>query len=470
MATTPEQIDLWRAAKKEHQRLEFKEAKKQYDTRKLSEYCVALANEGGGQLLFGIADAPPRQVVGSAAFPDTNEIAQKLFTWIGFRVDVEEVIHPDGRVLVFHVPTRPKGTAYHYDGKYMMRSGEELVPMSEDRLRMIFAEGQPDWLEEPSKTGLSDSEVVALLDTQTYFELRKLAYPTRQKAVLERLKQDRLIEESSQGGWTIGRMTGLLFAKKLFDFPDVARKAPRVVRYEGTSKVNTRLDQIGGKGYAVGFQSLIQFVMAQLPQNEVLAGAIRQEHKLVPEIVIRELIANALVHQDFRLTGSSVMVEVYDNRIEVSNPGEPVVPVERYIDGYLSRNERLADLMRRMGVCEEKGSGIDKVVSTVEAYQLPAPEFTTSHSRTVSVVHGQRPFDAMSGADRIRACYQHAVLKCVMREHMTNSSLRQRFGLGEQKSAVVSQVIAAAIQDGLIKADESVGSSKRLARYLPSWA
>jgi predicted HTH transcriptional regulator len=66
MPTTPQQVDLWRSAPSEHQRLEFKEARNQFDSRKLYEYCVALANEGGGQLILGIADTPPRTAVGSA--------------------------------------------------------------------------------------------------------------------------------------------------------------------------------------------------------------------------------------------------------------------------------------------------------------------------------------------------------------------------------------------------------------------
>jgi len=469
MPTTPEQIDLWRSVPKEYQQLEFKEAKLQYDTGKLRDYCVAIANEGGGQLLLGIANKPPRPITGTQAFPDTNAIAEKLFAWLGFRVDVESVHHPDGRVVVFHIPSRPRGTAYSHDGKYLMRSGEELVPMSEDRLRAIFAEGQPDWLEEPSIRHLSAQDVVALLDTQTYFELGKLSYPTGQKGVLERLEQDRLIERDARG-FSIKRLGALLLAKRLSDFPDVSRKAARVVVYSGTSKVNTKLDQPGERGYASGFRGLVRFVMEQLPQNEVIEDAIRKEQKLVPDIVVRELIANALIHQDFTIGGSSIMIEIYSDRLEISNPGDPMVPEQRFIDGYQSRNERLADLMRRMGVCEEKGSGIDKVVHSVEVFQLPAPEFTTTHQRTVAVVYGHRQFEAMTRADRIRACYQHAALKRVMGDHMTNRSLRERFGLAEEKSALVSQVIAAAIEEGAVKADETVGGSRRHARYLPFWA
>ena len=470
MPTTPEQIDLWRATPKETQWLEFKEAKSQYDTQKLCAYCVAIANEGGGQFVLGIADQPPRAIVGTSAFPDPNDIAEKLFTWLGFRVDVDAVAHPDGRVLVFHIPSRPRGTAYHHSGKYLMRSGEGTVPMSEDQLRKIFAEGQPDWLEEPNRSTLPAQDVVQLLDTQTYFELRKLPYPADRNGVLDRLLQDKLIEKSSDGSFVIRRIGALLLAKQLENFPDVERKAPRVVVYHGGSKVETKLDQVGGKGYAVGFQGLVQYVMAQLPQNETIKDAIRREQKLVPEIVIRELVANALVHQDFSMTGASVMIEVYENRVEISNPGEPIVPVERFIDGYQSRNERLADLMRRMGICEEKSSGIDKVVTTIEMYQLPAPAFTVSHQRTVVIIYGSRPFDEMRRDVRIRACYQHAALKYVMSEPMTNRSLRERFGLSESKSASISQVIAMTIDEKLIKPDETIGDSRRLARYLPFWA
>lgn len=469
MTTSVEQIDLWRNIPTENQQIEFKEAKYQFDNKKLYKYCVALANEGGGRLILGIADQPPRRVVGTEAFNNPVEMAEKIFQAIGFRVDIEEVNHPDGRVLVFHIPSRPRGTAYHFDGAYFMRSGEELVPMSEDQLRRIFAEGEPDWLEEPSLQGLAPQEVIDLLDTQTYFELLKFPYPIDQSGVISRLIQERLIDD--QGGkYSIRRMGALLLAKKLEDFPELERKASRVVVYDGTSKLETKLDRIGTKGYAVGFQGLVRFIMGQLPQNEVIEDALRKEVKLVPEITIRELVANALIHQDFSIRGASVMVEVYSDRVEISNPGEPIVPVERFIDGYQSRNERLASLMRRLGICEEKSSGIDRVIHAVEAYQLPAPDFRISHQRTMVILFGPKEFESMMRDDRVRACYQHAALKWVMSERMTNQSLRERFHLPESKSAIVSQVIALSMEAGVIKPDERVGASRKFARYLPFWA
>jgi hypothetical protein len=140
--TTIEQIDAWRAAKSETEHLEFKEAKNQFDSETLLEYCVAMANERGGVLLLGIANRPPRPVVGTNAFRDTVKTTEDIFFRLHFRVDVEEVQHPEGRVLVFHIPSRPDGHPYELDGSYYMRSGESLVAMTTDQIKQIIAEGR----------------------------------------------------------------------------------------------------------------------------------------------------------------------------------------------------------------------------------------------------------------------------------------------------------------------------------------
>jgi len=225
VAITPEQVDVWLQVRSENQRLEFKEAKQQYDYRKLCQYCVAIANEGGGFLVLGVTNKAPRQVVGTKACPDIVSYTQKLFETLGFRVDIEAVDHSDGRVLAFEIPSRPRGSAYHLDGAYLMRSGESLVPMSEDQLRRVFGEGKPDWVEEHTKSGLDPQEIVELLDTQTFFELMKLPYPTDRSGVIERLERERLIDHSG-GLYAIRRIGALLLAKRLDDFPELARKAP----------------------------------------------------------------------------------------------------------------------------------------------------------------------------------------------------------------------------------------------------
>lgn len=388
---------------------------------------------------------------------------------MGFRIDIEEVNHPDGRVVVVTAPSRPRGVPHHFNGRYLMRVGESLVAMTPDRLQAIFNEDRPDWLEEPGSDVLDAQKVVDLLDTQAFFELLQQPYPTSQNGVIERLISERLIDRQ-RGGFVIRRLGALLLAKRLTSFPDVRRKAMRVVVYDGISKLETKLDEMANRGIAVGFEALIEFVMAQLPQNEVVEHALRQRVKLVPDVVIRELAANALVHQDFTITGASPTIEIYVNRVDISNPGKPVVATDRFIDDYRSRNDRLADIMRRMRICEEKGSGVDRVVHNAEAFQLPAPLFRENVDRTVVTIFGLRPFEDMDRDDRVRACYQHCSLKWVMDERMTNQSLRERFKLPDSRAAVSSQIIAAAIEQGLVRLDETVGASRKYARYLPYWA
>jgi len=224
------------------------------------------------------------------------------------------------------------------------------------------------------------------------------------------------------------------------------------------------------KGFAVAFAQLADLVHAASPRNRLVEDAIRSEVQMFPKQALRELIANAFIHQDMTAGGARVMIELFDDRVEISNPGEPPIDVDRFIDEYKSRNETLADLMRRFGICEEKGSGIDKVVSAVELYQLPAPRFVADNVRTTATLYAHKDFRDMDRDDRIRACYQHCCLQWVTNRRMTNESLRGRFGLTGNQGAVASAIIAATRDAGLIHLEDTGSSSTRYSRYRPFWA
>jgi len=453
--------------------LEFKETKQQFDTTKLLRYCVALSNEGGGHLVLGVTNKSPRQVVGTKAFPSEqaiNNIKARIVDKLRLRVDICEVNHANGRVLIFIIPGRPIGQAIHFNGTYLMRAGESLLPMTPDMLKQIFAESEQNWFSQFARADASSDDVIALLDTQTYFELLGLPYPTSRDAVLERLESEDFISPSASG-WMITNLAAILLAKKLDAFsPALAHKAPRVVIYVDKNKLHTREDKTIIRGYAVGFEALVDFVYSSAPQNRFVEQAMREEVKMFPKQALRELIANALIHQNFQETGSSVMVELYTDRVEISNPGTPPISVERFIDEYRSRNKRLADLMRRFGICEEKGSGIDKVVHAAEVYQLPAPDFRIGETRTTTILFAHQDFSDMSKPDRVRACYQHCCLLYVSNKRMSNQSLRERFKLAASNTATVSLIIRATRESSLIKLDDSESTSTRFARYLPFWA
>lgn len=464
------QLEQWLAGARETEHLEFKEAKQQYDIGKLLRYCVALGNEGGGYLVLGVSDKLPRRVVGTAAFPNTGLIKGKILEALRVRVEVHELQHADGRVLVFEIPARPIGQPLHYEGTYLMRAGEELVPMTADQLKRIFAEGRPPFLTEDASSPIDADDIVALLDVQTFFDLLKLPFPAARDGVIARLLSEKLVRADG-AQYRISNLGALLLAKDLREFETLQRKAVRVVKYKGKNKLATERDLIGQKGFAVGFEGLISYINSQLPMNEVIGQALREEVRMFPELAIRELVANALVHQDFAETGGSVMVEIYADRIEITNPGQPLIPAERFVDEYKSRNERLADVMRRMGICEEKGSGIDKVVFSTEYYQLPAPDVRVTPLHTTVVLFAHKEFVDMEPVERLRACYLHCCLKYVSNEKMTNQSLRERFSLDDTraKSASVSQIIAAAVAQQMIKLDDPDNASKRYAKYVPFW-
>jgi len=289
--------------------------------------------------------------------------------------------------------------------------------------------------------------------------------------MLARLADDTLIVADAAGKWNITNLGAILFARNLEKFKTLARKAVRLIVYEGKGRLQTSREQIIRKGYACGFQATLEQIKALLPRKEAVGpGGIRMEVPLYPEPAIRELIPNALIHQDFAVTGSGPMVEIFSDRMEITNPGLPLVKTERFLDcPPRSRNEALASVMRRVGICEERGSGVDKVVAETERHQLPAPLFETPDGFTRAILFTHRPFRDMNSADRMRACYLHACLRFVERDPMTNSSLRTRLGISEKNKAMVSRVISDAAEKGLIK-PEDPEQGKKYAKYIPHWA
>ncbi|MCE5278033.1 MAG: ATP-binding protein [Planctomycetaceae bacterium] len=318
---------------------------------------------------------------------------------------------------------------------------------------------------------VSGADVLTLLDYPAYFTLLNVPLPETRDGILARLVDDHMIEAREGGQWDILNLGAVLFASDLSKFQRLARKAVRVVEYEGDGRIRTKREHQGRKGYAAGFEGLIGFLKGILPENEVIGDALRKAVPIYPELAIRELVANVIIHQDFTVNGAGPMVEVFDGRLEITNPGEPLMDPERFLDTPpRSRNEALASFLRRAGICEERGSGVDKVVFQTEFYQLPAPLFEAVGGHTRAILFAHRPFASMDKTDRIRACYLHACLQHVQRKRMNNSTLRERFGIEKQNSAQVSRIISDAIEAGVIRAHNPESESKRHASYVPFWA
>jgi len=211
--------------------------------------------------------------------------------------------------------------------------------------------------------------------------------------------------------------------------------------------------------------------MDQLQVSEIIEKALRQKAKIYPEVAVREFVANALIHQDLTIRGSGVMIEIFEDRIEITNPGMPLVDTNRFIDSApKSRNETLAGLMRRLNICEERGSGIDRAVEAIELYQLPAPKFLSGDDYTRVIMYSPRTLTKMSIDDRVRACYQHTCLHYVNNEPVNNQSIRRRFNISKNNVSFASKIISEALEARLIKPSDPENQSKKFASYIPFWA
>ncbi|MCY4483340.1 MAG: hypothetical protein OXC12_10730 [Spirochaetaceae bacterium] len=317
---------------------------------------------------------------------------------------------------------------------------------------------------------LSGNDVLTKLDYPAYFDLLDMPVPDGHAAILDVLQQDRLIVPGAAGGFDITNLGAMLLARNLGEFRSLQRKAVRVIEYRGSGRTDTLKEREGFGGYAAGFEALIGYINARLPESETIGQALRQTVPAFPEIAVRELVANALIHQDFLATGTAPMVEIFPGRIEITNPGEPLVDTQRFLDSPpRSRNEVLASLMRRFRICEERGSGIDKVVFEVERHQLPAPLFETPPNFTRVVLYAHKALAKMDKSERERACYLHACLKYVQRGSMTNTSIRERFGIDEKNRAMASRLIREAVEAGLVSIRLPEASLKN-REYIPFWA
>lgn len=323
--------------------------------------------------------------------------------------------------------------------------------------------------ERAAKSDLPSDEVLRLLQYGVYFDLLNIPMPVKVEDILHFLEEDGVIIKQDNGLYAITNLGAVLFAKKFTEFPSVSRKAARVVQYEGKNRYTMMKEDISDGGYAVIFEEMMKYIHGLLPSKEIIKDGVRIAQLQFPTLAIRELIANALIHQDFFITGTGPVVEIFDNRIEVTNPGSPLVDVFRIIDTPpKSRNEKLSSLMRRMGICEELGTGWDKIVISCEMEQLPAPKMETYEESTKVTLYARADFSSLTIDERLWACYLHSCIRFLQGEFLTNRSLRERFGLKDSSSGMVSRIIKEAVAKKLIRPFDP-DTAPRYMKYVPIW-
>lgn len=309
-----------------------------------------------------------------------------------------------------------------------------------------------------------------MLQVNTYFTLLKIPQPAEKASVLHYLIEDGVIQNQDNGLFAITNLGAILFAKDLNEFGRLGRKAMRVIQYQGKNRLLIQKEETFYQGYAICFENIVRYINAILPSKEDVSSVRLSTTGKFPLPSIREAIANSLIHQDLYITGTAPVVEIFENRIEVTNPGTPLVDVMRIIDNPpKSRNEKLASLMRRLKMCEELGRGWDRMVLSCEAQFLPAPRIEVFQENTKVTLFSEMEFRNIPMEDKLWSCYLHACLMYVQGDALTNKSLRERFNVMESSAGSISRLIKEVVNDGKIKPLDPT-TAKRYMKYIPSWA
>ena len=438
-----------------------------------------LAGRDRAFMVFGIENKTKRKLGTNVRLMNmTKGGGENLLNWL------TRMLEP--RLMIEFVDFEEKGKYYSiisveptydrpvkFDGSEYIRIGENVTNLKghpEYERSLWLATGKRKFDSAIALTHESPDDVLKLLNTETYYSLSEEERPHNDDEILRKLASNGCIREDMESGYDITNLGAILFANDVRQFPSIRSKTVRVISYKGKDKKeSTGEEQEGRRGYAVGFSGLIQYIVKALPKDERYLKGVRQIVPRYSETAIREIVANALIHQDFTLEGGGPVIEIYSDRIEITNPGNALIETDRIIDERRSRNENLASTMRLLGLCEERGGGIDKAIIEIEEMGLPAPEFFMSMNSMRVVMFERKKFSQLSKGDKIWACYCHCVVRWLRHEYMSNSSLRERFELEPDEYQAISAVISDARKAGkIVPAEEDQG--KRNARYVPYWA
>ena len=431
MTVSMQELQTWMNAK-EDEHLEFKEAKPGFNFERLLKYCVAFANEGGGRLILGVTDKRPRTVVGSRAFRNLERTKADLTQHLRLRLDVEEIQHPDGRVLVFQVPSRPIGVPMEYLGAYWMRSGESLLPMTPDLLRQIFAETSPDFSAEICAPAQQDD-----LDPDAVEVLRQLWQRKSPNQDISNRAPDQLLADAElivDGGVTYAALVllgtrealgkHLAQAELVFEYRSDEAPGPAAERREFRQGFLSVLDDVW------------RFVNKRNDRQHFQQGLFVSDLPTFDERVVREAVLNAVSHRDYR-HGGSVFVRQYPRRIEIVSPGGfpfGITP-ENALWRQNPRNRRIAEVLAKCGLVERAGQGFDLIFRECIRQSKPLPDFSHTDAHEVGLtLHGdiQDPefllFLEEIGREQVAAfgLDEFLVVDLVHREQRVPDSLKSR--------------------------------------------
>lgn len=443
-------------------------------SERLAQHICAFSNtENGGYLVFGINDS-------DASFVDISKdeiehitttlgnIAKNNLAW---SVQLEHaVIDYKGHPLLFIRILEQTNKPIHLRGKDIydafIRSAGHTVKMSRQQVHELIAQSHGLSFEDRvAKVVNSADDVINLLDCDKLFEMLHKNKPSDKNTIMRQLKEYGLIVSKSDS-YEILNLGAILFARELRDFNTLKGKEIIVRRYEGTNNRVLNIEYVCHTGYAVGFEGLLNFIAQNTSVERI--EVMRTQEPSYPIVAVRELLANMMVHQDFAIKGMLLTVEIFTNRITFTNPGSSLNDVNRLIDlPPHSRNENMAQLMLLLDMCERRGSGIDRATDAIGQMKLPAYKAQSGDDFTRITLFPRKNVKEMTREERIAVCYQHACLLYEDGKAINNVSVRERFNLNKNQTAMASRILNDTESSGLIKFEHPEAISRKFAAYIP---
>lgn len=376
----------WSTFRAARARLEFKEAKQNYHFEKLLEYCVALANEGGGRIIFGVTDNRPRRIVGTAAFAEPGRTEAGIHDRLLHRVPIEEMHTAEGRVVIVHVPPRIAGTAWNLDGRFLKRAGDGVVPIGDTELRALFAEAGPDFSAEIcAGASVADLSAEAVKDFVARWAAR-----TRD----DRKTRWRIEEALANAELTIdGRLTyaSLILFGTRSSLGRFLAQSELVFEYRPSEASGTAADRHEFReGFFLWQNEIWRLINLRNESQSYQDGLFRIDLPAFDEVAVREVLLNAIAHRDYR-SGASIFVRQYATRLEVVSPGglPAGITTSNILDQQNPRNRRLAEALGKCGLIERSGQGMNLIFESAVRQGKPLPSFAGTADHQVSLtLHG----------------------------------------------------------------------------------
>lgn len=354
----------------------------------LAKDCIAFANASGGQLLLGIEDGQEQPPAGQripADLPDT--VRRKLAELTVNVTTLPAVVQAGngGEFIELRVP-RSLSVASTTDGRYFLRVADQSRPVTgDDVLRLASERAALPW------------------ETQTTLHVpRADADPLQRQSLLQALRaSDRVkpsVKEKSDGelldhyqlaiGPWLTHLGVLCLGRQQQRAQLMSAPVVQVIKYDDLGQ---KVNKLVWDEHTLSPMALIESVWADVPdfreRYEVPDGLYRQHVPAFDEVVVRELLVNALVHRPYTQRGD-IFLLLYPDRLEVINPGPLPLGVtpQNVLHTTVRRNEHLARLFHDLKLMEREGSGFDKVFEVLLSQGRPAPELIESHDRVQVII------------------------------------------------------------------------------------